>query len=146
MPGGIYFALLFFLRAGALEKIMCLLKEDKMSSILIVDDENEFKVFLARFLERKGIKAYLATTGQEAIQSYQENKPSCVFLDVKLPEMDGEEVFKRLRAIDSQAKIYFVTGIADSQFKETADKLGANGYLVKPITVEDVMTLVKEIL
>jgi CheY-like chemotaxis protein len=116
-----------------------------MVQILIVDDEDSLRELLARAIERKGIPVLQAKGGLEAIELYQKHKPQCVFLDIKMSDMDGMEVFKRMRQIDPQANIYFLSGSDNKEFKEIAKNLGASGYMVKPILLDDVMTIIKNL-
>jgi DNA-binding response OmpR family regulator len=116
-----------------------------MSSILIVDDEDSFRELLGHFIERHGVQVFKAKDGCQALQLYSENKPSCVILDLKLPEMNGEEVFQKIRAINPQVKIYLVSGAMDVSLKKLTDKLGANGCLNKPITLEEISEIIKSL-
>lgn len=113
-------------------------------TILLVDDEPEARDMLAKTLTRRGHKVFIASSGQQAIDTYKEHKPSCVFLDVKLPDIQGPEVLQKLKQIDPQAKVYFITGVSDEDYRlsQKAKELGAQGYLAKPITIEDVFALI----
>lgn len=116
-------------------------------TILLVDDEDETREMLAKVIERKGNKVFSAGCGQKAIELYKEHKPDCVFLDVKLPDIQGPEVLKKLKEIDPQAKVYFITGVSDEDYRlqEKAKELGAEGYLGKPILIEDIFELIDKL-
>ncbi|MDP2923718.1 MAG: response regulator [Candidatus Omnitrophota bacterium] len=116
-----------------------------MRPILVVDDEDSLCELLVKAIERKGMPALKAKNGTQAIEIYKKHNPGCVLLDVKLPDMDGIEVFRRIKKFDPQANVYFVSGSDNKDFKETAKNLGASGYLVKPIVLEDVMTIIKKL-
>jgi DNA-binding response OmpR family regulator len=109
-----------------------------MKTVLLVDDEDYVREILGNFIERKGFRALRAQNGQEAIDLFQANSPDCVFLDVKLPDSNGEEVFEKIKKLNPGAKIYFLTGVDDNVFKEKVQSLGALGYLVKPIALNEV--------
>lgn len=116
-----------------------------MRTILIVDDEQEMAQSLGRIIERKGEKALIALTGEEAVKLYKDNKPDCVFLDLHLSEMKGTEVLDKLKEIDSKVKAYFITGDQGFIDKQTPESIGALGYLIKPIDVEEIVKIIKEL-
>ena len=113
-----------------------------MKTILLVEDDNFAREYLTRSIERKGHKVIGAATGYEAIDLYKENKPQCVILDIKLPDIDGKEVLKKLKEIDSQANVYFLSGSEEIVSESHAKELGATGYLTKPIILEDLMNII----
>lgn len=109
-----------------------------MKTILLVDDEDYVREMLGNFIERRGFRILRAQNGREAIDLFQAHSPDCVFLDVKLPDSNGDEVFAKIKALNPLAKVYFLTGIDDSAFKEKVQTSGALGYLIKPIVLNDV--------
>jgi CheY-like chemotaxis protein len=113
-------------------------------TILLVDDEVETRDMLARIISRKGLKVFTAGTGHKAIELYKTHKPTCVFLDVKLPDIQGPEVLEKLKQIDQRAKVYFITGLNDDDYnlQQKAKELGAEGYLGKPMLVEDLFSII----
>jgi len=112
-----------------------------MKTILIIDDEVYTRDHLGKIMERRGFKALTAGTGEDGIKLYRENKPDYVFLDILLPGIDGDDVFKYIKEIDRDAKVFFVTGCDNIFSAEDAIKMGAKGFLVKPVFIEDVMKL-----
>ena len=116
-----------------------------MKTILIVDDEQEMAQSLGRIIERKGEKALIASTGEEALKLYKENKPDCVFLDLHLSEVKGTEVLEKLKSIDAQVKAYFITGDQIFVEKQPPESIGVMGYLLKPIDVEDVVKIIESL-
>ena len=116
-----------------------------MKTILLADDEEDVRETLGHFIERRGMGALKAKDGIEALQLYQEYTPDCTLLDAKLPEMDGVKVFQKIKQLNPQAKVYFITGITDVKFKDKVKELGADGYLAKPIVLEDLLKIVESI-
>lgn len=116
-----------------------------MDTVLIVDDEDSLLEILARAIGRLGLGVFTAKTGLEAIELYKQNKPKCVLLDVKLPDIDGMEVFKKIKELDQQAKVYFISGSDNKDFKEVTRQMGASGYLVKPLILGDVIAIVENL-
>ncbi len=113
-----------------------------MKTVLIVDDEQEMTLFLSKLIERKGLKALTASTGEDALRLYKENKPDCVFLDLHLPGTKGTEVLKKLRESDPKLKAYFITGDQLFAEKNPPESIGASGYLLKPIDTDDIIKII----
>ncbi|MDD5069778.1 MAG: response regulator [Candidatus Omnitrophica bacterium] len=116
-------------------------------TVLLVDDEDEVRNILQRAIERRGVKVFSAANGEDGVKLYKEHNPLCVFLDVKLPGIQGPEVLRQIKEFDSQAKVYFITGMSGnlSELKEQEEKLGACGHLSKPILIEDVLKILETI-
>ncbi|UCD15285.1 MAG: response regulator [Candidatus Omnitrophota bacterium] len=115
--------------------------------ILLVDDERAMINMLGKMIERKGKKVLIASNGEEAITLYKKNKPRCVFLDIKLPDIDGEEVIERIKEFDKCAKIYFMSAIDNSTHfsKQRIKELGVIDYLTKPIDVDKMMKIIDKL-
>ena len=112
-----------------------------MKTILIIDDEVYTRDHLGKIIERQGFKALTAGSGEDGIKLYMENKPDYVLLDILLPGIDGDDVFRYLKEIDQDAKIFFITGCDNVFSVDDAVKMGAKGFLMKPIFTEDIMKL-----
>jgi len=107
--------------------------------ILIADDEEDVVYCLKNFLARKGYAAEGATSGEEALRKLSEKNADLILLDIQLPDIDGLEVAKRIRAseVESKIPIVAVTSYAMPGDKEKIMEAGCNGYLAKPINVEE---------
>jgi DNA-binding response OmpR family regulator len=112
-----------------------------MKSVLIIDDEAYARDHLGKIIEKKGYKVFTAGTGEEGLGIYKANKPDCVFLDILLPGIDGDDVFGYLKEIDPAATVYFITAQDDIISANKAVDMGAKGYLTKPIYIDEVMRL-----
>ncbi|MCX8095006.1 MAG: response regulator transcription factor [Caldisericia bacterium] len=106
--------------------------------ILIVDDQK---------LIREGLKALLqmedgfcvigeASNGKEAYELYIKLKPDIVLMDIQMPVMNGVEAIKKIKEVDSQAKIIILTTFDDDQYVYDGLKSGALGYILKDISIE----------
>ena len=116
-----------------------------MIKILICDDEVFARDAMAKIIKRKGFEVFVASTGEQCINLFKEQKPEVVFLDVMLPDLDGDHLYQYLKEIKQDVHSYFITG-SDTVFtKENAKILGANGYLLKPVNVTDLFNLLDEI-
>jgi DNA-binding response OmpR family regulator len=105
--------------------------------VLIVDDEVEIVDFLARFLQRLGITAIKANSGEEALAKYNEEHPDFVFLDIQMPDKDGITILKEIKKNDSQVQIIMITGKDDKDLQAKAGKYGALDYITKPIDLSE---------
>jgi two-component system, chemotaxis family, chemotaxis protein CheY len=125
--------------------------------ILIVEDEFVSRHVLQELLNPFG-ECNMAVNGKEAIEAFElaltENKPyNLVCLDIMLPEMDGQEVLKRMRATEKShhiggldgVKIIMTTALEDFDNIKRAFIEQCEGYLVKPITREKILTQMKEL-
>jgi len=112
--------------------------------ILIVDDEVEVGSFLVDFLKRLGLEAEKATCGEEALKMFGLIKPDWVFLDLKMPDMDGLELLKRMKEIDSGVQALMITGRVDELSESQAHALGARDYLIKPVDLDELRAKIKK--
>ncbi len=119
-----------------------------MKRILVVED-NEDNMGLVRFiLEQHGLEVIEARDGAEGIALAVKEKPDLVIMDIQLPDMDGLEVTKRIRAseADSEIPIVALTSYAMPGDREKALAAGCNGYITKPIDVETFMVSIEKYL
>ena len=106
-------------------------------SILIVEDEKLLMTSLYKALSREGYKVISSTTGEEALDSFRESSPDIVLLDVRLPGLDGMEVLKTIRTMDSNVPIIIMTAFSGIKGAVEAMKLGAHDYIAKPFDIEE---------
>lgn len=108
---------------------------------MIVDDKNIVRDLLAATLKDKNFEILSASTGVEAIEIARKEKPSMIFLDVMMPEMDGFEVCEQLKADENTKDIHIIvlTSINREKEREIAFKSGANDYLTKPFRPLDIL-------
>ena len=106
--------------------------------ILIVEDDKGISDFVIPELEHEGYETCLAVTGREALEKFESEKPDLILLDIMLPELNGLEVLRRIRAVSS------VPVILETARGETIDKinglnLGADDYIPKPFEIEELL-------
>lgn len=112
------------------------------SRIMLIDDEKEMEVFLRDALQGEEYELVQFTTGREAVEYLQKNKVHLILLDVQLPDMNGIEILEKIRANDPVTKIVVVTAFATVEMAVQAMKMGADDFLCKPITLENVREVV----
>jgi two-component system response regulator AtoC len=108
-----------------------------MRTILIVEDDKLVRQTLASQLAKKGFDIIVAENGEEAVRIFSESGPDLVLLDVRLPDIDGLEVLRRLKERSRRAVILVMTAFDDMKTTVEAIKLGAFEYLVKPLNTTE---------
>jgi UDP-3-O-acyl N-acetylglucosamine deacetylase len=111
--------------------------------ILIVDDEPAILTTLSNILGDEGYRTVTTTSGQEALELYERDRPDVVFLDIWLPDRDGLETLQALLEIDSGAAVVMMSGHGTSATAVTAVKMGAHDYLEKPLSYDQTVSAIK---
>lgn len=109
--------------------------------ILIVDDEPELRNLLQDFLESHGFRVAQAASGSEAVERFKQLSPAVVFLDIKMPGMDGLTTLRQLKAIQPNVTAVMLTGVEEEEAMEEALALGAEDYILKPFNFEYLETI-----
>jgi two-component system OmpR family response regulator len=113
--------------------------------ILTVDDDPRIREVLTIALERAGFQVITANDGQSALRNARRDNPDLIVLDVGLPEMDGLEVCRKLRA-SSDVPILFLTARDDEVDRIIGLELGADDYVTKPFSPRELVARIKAIL
>lgn len=114
--------------------------------ILIVDDEESQRKMLQKILIREGYEVEIAGSGQEALELFRELGADVVVTDIRMPDIDGLQLFHEIRGIDHDASVILITayGKLDVAVQAMAD--GASYYLTKPVDVNHLKVLIKKAL
>ncbi len=113
--------------------------------ILVVDDEQNIIELARMYLEKEGFVVEGAQTGREALEKITAKSPALVVLDLMLPEIDGWEVCRRVRA-NSNLPIIMLTARDDDVDKIVGLELGADDYMTKPYNPRELVARVKAVL
>jgi DNA-binding response OmpR family regulator len=113
--------------------------------ILVVDDEANIRDLTRMYLEREGYQVESVADGVQALARIQAQEPALVVLDIMLPELDGFEVCRRVRA-ESDVPIVMLTARDDDIDKIVGLELGADDYMTKPFNPRELVARVKAIL
>ena len=115
------------------------------ASVLVVDDTIENLRLLSSMLEEHGYEVRPVTNGRQALQAAERDPPDLILLDITMPEMDGYEVCRRLRANDrsKEVPVIFLTALTDTADKLRAFDTGGVDYVTKPFRFEEVLARVK---
>jgi len=120
----------------------------KPATILVVDD-NELNRLLAQgTLEDEGYRVVLATGGAEGIAAFEREDPACVLLDVRMPQIDGFAVCKRIRALrrGMDTPVIFLTAQQDVDTLDRALRAGGSDFLTKPVRPTELVARVQKAL
>ena len=114
-----------------------------VKKILVLEDENAIRSFVVINLRRSGYDPLEAATGEEALKLLEENEDICVaLLDVMLPDIDGFEVCRRIRASGSRMGIIMLTALSQEMDKVTGLMTGADDYVTKPFSPAELLARV----
>lgn len=114
--------------------------------ILLVDDEPSITQLSGMYLEQDGYRIMAVADGLAAIEAVEKHKPALVVLDVMLPELDGFEVCRRLRAADNPVLILMLTARDEDIDKIVGLELGADDYMTKPFNPRELVARVRAML
>jgi DNA-binding response OmpR family regulator len=114
-----------------------------VARILVVDDDEEMRASLRRGLALEGYAIKLAADGREALRQARDTPPDLVVLDLMLPELDGLEVCRRLRAADDELPIIMLTARDAVPDRVAGLETGADDYLVKPFAFEELLARIR---
>jgi len=108
-----------------------------MAKILLVDDERDILETLPEVLKKWGHETFVAANGFEALKVFQNNSVDFIITDIKMPQMDGLELLKKIQEIDKHCMVIFLTGYPSLDSAISAMRSGAYDYLVKPVNLEE---------
>src|ERR1700739_1893222 len=114
--------------------------------LLLAEDEVALAHIVRESLEEQGFDVTLCFDGEQALNKYRESKPDILALDVMMPKMDGFELAKKIRETDRTIPIIFLTARSQAKDVVTGFESGANDYLKKPFSVEELIVRVKVLL
>lgn len=117
-----------------------------MNQILIVDDEAIVRESIRDWLKDSGYEVSVAASGEEALELIEKDDFSVMIVDLRLPQMTGIDVLKRVKAVKPGIKSIVITAYPSMLSQNEATKLGAIDYLVKPISPEKLEALIYDAL
>jgi len=116
--------------------------------ILIVDDDPGILTMLKLMLRLEGYEAIVCDEALDVLERISRDKPDLVFLDAKMPRLDGIEVLKLIKskALPIKPPVILLTGNVDESYTQQAVKAGASCVLIKPFTKEDLLEKLQALL
>jgi len=107
--------------------------------LMLVDDEERFLSTMCKLLEKKGYDAITASNGSEAMEKLRTHNIHVVILDVKMPEMDGNETLRAIKRQYPMIEVIMLTGHATVESAIDGLKSGASDYLMKPTDIDELI-------
>lgn len=111
--------------------------------VMIVDDEAGIRESLSGIFEDEGYDILTAKSGEEAIKLLKDHSPDLILLDIWLPEMDGIDTLKEIKALNSDIPVIIISGHGNIELAVKAVKMGAYDFLEKPLALEKVLLVSK---
>ena len=114
--------------------------------ILAIDDEPNIRLLIQNEFQLEGFEVTIAKDGEEGLALFDQQTFDIVLLDIKLPRMSGIEVLRRLKRKAPLTEVFMITGYGDIKTAVESLKLGAREYITKPFKLDELITLVKELI
>jgi len=114
--------------------------------VLVVDDERNITDLVATVLRYEGFEVQTASTGRDALKAVTAFRPSLVVLDIMLPDLDGFEVQRQLADNGGKIPVVFLTAKAGTEDKVRGLTMGADDYVTKPFSLEELVARVRAVL
>lgn len=114
--------------------------------ILVVDDEYDIGDIIEHYLQREGMRVIRAMNGKQAIEINATQSINLILLDIKLPELNGWEVLKRIRQSNQRTPVIMLTALDQDVDKVTALRMGADDFVIKPFNPNEVVARVHAVL
>lgn len=118
-------------------------EEHGQPTVLVVDDDLGMQGLFKLFLKKTGFSRMIVGTGKEAIAALKKQKFDLCFLDLVLPDITGDEIYKEAKKIDADLPIVIITGFPDSTMLDNILRYGPVTVLKKPLKVEQLTQTLK---
>ena len=119
--------------------------QSHLTRVLVIDDEEKFGRLIAGFLMGRGYQTDVVSNSNEALGALERFGPQIVLLDVRMPGLSGLELLKHIRATPAPPKVIMVTAMDTPDVLDEAMDNGAEGYLCKPIDLNQLAQLIAEL-
>jgi len=110
-----------------------------MSYILVVEDSRLSRRFISTPLREAGHDVLEAANGEEGFEVFCQNHPDCVVTDLLMPIMDGQELLKKIREIDSDVPVIIASADIQQSSRTLCETLGISGFLQKPVQSKELL-------
>ena len=115
-----------------------------MSKILIVDDDDQLRKSFEKLLREEGYTTEGSSSGESGLSKIRSAPPDIVVLDMRLPGMNGFEVFKAIHKMDPKLPVIIMTAYGTTEIAIEATKMGAFDYVLKPFDIPDMLATIKQ--
>jgi two-component sensor histidine kinase/CheY-like chemotaxis protein len=114
-------------------------------SLLFVEDNETIRFLYNRLLSKRVKIFYIAEDGKQGLELYQQHKPDLIITDISMPIMDGLEMIKLIKEIDTEIKVIVMSAYSIKEYFLEAINLGVNGYLIKPVEAKKLYQLIDDL-
>ncbi len=117
-----------------------------MSTILIIDDDDQLRISFEKLLAEEGYAVESAPSGEAGLKMFRAKVPDLIILDMRLPGMNGLETFKAIHKIEPKLPVIMMTAFGTTETAIEATKMGAFDYILKPFDIPDMLGDIKQAL
>jgi len=120
-------------------------RERKRLKVLVVDDEPQIREVLQMTLDNDGYETDTADSGETALDVIGKFHPNIVFLDIRMPDMDGIQCLRRIKEISPEVEVIMISGFATIQMARRSLEIGAFDYIGKPLSFDHIREVIRQI-
>lgn len=131
------------IKKAALDKDILRKDREGQPTVLVVDDDASLQDLFKQFLKKVGLSRVVVGNGKDALAALGKQKFDLCFLDLNLPDMEGDEVYKEAKKLDAELPIVIITGYPDSEILDRILQVGPVTVLKKPLKFEQLNQTVK---
>lgn len=123
-----------------------ILAKTKQLSLLYVEDNDEVRKYTSDLLKKFFGNVAIATDGMEGLASFEREKADLIITDINLPKMSGLEMVGEIRSKDREIMIIVLSAFNEHDYIAAAEQLGINGYMTKPLTLQQLVAKLTSLL
>lgn len=116
------------------------------TKVLLVEDDRTMAGLIKKFLDVNGYDTIHRDNGNTAFDTFKEQKFDVCLIDVVIPQKDGYQLAKEIRALDSKVALLFISSNTSSKERDKAFKAGADDYITKPVNVDEIYLKIEKVL
>lgn len=114
-------------------------------NVLVVDDQPGVRYLLDAVVTDEGHSSYLATNGLEAVEMVKTVNPGLIFMDIRMPLMDGTKALETIRELGYQPTVIMMTAYTEKNVIDNAYNNGAAKCIIKPFDIEDIRKIIRDV-
>lgn len=105
--------------------------------IIVIEDQEDLAKLYEATLVNEGYEVFTAYTGEEGVAEFEDGGAAAVLLDMTLPEMNGVQTLKKIRALNAKVPVVVATGEVNEEIRKQCERLGVREYLAKPVKQQE---------